>query len=376
MTAAKLNGISMRTVALPVGMTAALMLTACGADGGGEDASAQELTVATAAQPGTPSAYVSEWFFDEVENRSDGRLTFDVLAPDSLCDADEIAECTKDGRADVGMSIPDYTPQMFPSLTVVSIPFTADDSQAVMQSLHQVNNEHEGAQRVWEQNGLVPISHWPVGRLLLGSSEPVENVADMEGQRWRVSGPYLQSAVETAGGDNVALTAPETYEGIERGVADGVGFAIDGATEYKLMELLPYWTDPGTGHYSTFGLWMNQGIYDGLDEEARGALDEVTEELNSGEGVRQFAEGAKGQCDRLLDSEDVEGVDRWDEEATEEWSELVGDDLQEAWVSDNEGNLDDAAGYLESYTSALESADEENSIEDPMIECVDRALEQ
>lgn len=367
----------MRHAALP--LVAVLALSGCGSGGGGgeADGDAVELTVATAAQPTTPHAQVSEWFFEEIEERTDGQLTFDVTPPDSLCDADEIAVCTQDGRADVGMSIPEYTPQMFAPLTVVSIPFTADSSQAVMQSLHLANSEHEGAQQIWEQNGLVPIAHWPVGRLLLGSPEPVAGVADIDGLRWRVSGPYLQHAVEAAGGTNIALTAPETYEGIERGVADAVGFAMDGATDFGLMELLPYWTDPGTGHYSTFGLWMNQSVYDGLPEDLRSVFDEVAEELNGGTGIEMFAEGAEGQCDQLLDNETTEGLDRWSEEATQEWSDLVGEDLQQQWISDAEDNgLADAADYLDIYTEALEEADGEDLIEDPVVACVDRALEQ
>lgn len=381
MTAVTTRRAPSRWAVLPVGMAAALVLAACGnGDGGGDgaDGEAVELTVATAAQPTTPHALVTQWFFDEVEERSDGQLTFDVTPPDSLCDADEIAVCAQDGRADVGVSIPEYTPQLFAPLTVVSIPFTADSSQAVMQSLHQANNEHEGAQEIWEQNGLVPVAHWPVGRLLLGSAEPVEGIEDVAGQRWRVSGPYLQHAVEEAGGTNVALTAPETYEGIERGVADAVGFAIDGATDFGLMELLPYWTDPGTGHYSTFGMWMNQSAYEDLPDDLREVFDEVTEDLNAGTGVEMFAEGAEGQCEQLMENETTEAVDRWSEDATQEWSDLIGDDLQQRWIEDAEENgLDDASGYLDSYTAALEEAQSgEDIIEDPVVECIDRALEQ
>src|SRR5699024_3364985 len=142
----------------------------------------------------------------------------------------------------VGVTIPDYTPQMFPQITVVSVPFVAADQQAQMQALYTVNHEHEGAQQVWDDNNLVMISHWSAGRLALGSPEPINSIEDMKGMRWRVSGPYLQRAMEEVGGSNIALPAPDTYEAIERGVADAAGFALDGAVDYKLMELLPYWT--------------------------------------------------------------------------------------------------------------------------------------
>lgn len=355
--------------------TAALVLAACG-NGSSDTADAEgesvELVVATMAEEGTVGAAVQNWFVDEVESRSDGRLTFDVTAPNSLCPAAEISACTRDGRTDVGVSIPDYTPQMFPQITVVSVPFLATDQQALMQALYDVNHEHEGAMQIWEQNNLEMIAHWSAGRLVLASDQPVESIEDMKGLRWRVSGPYLQQAVEAAGGSNVALAAPETYEGIERGVADAASFALDGMVAYQLLELLPYYTDPGTGHYNTFGMWFNADVYEGLPDDLRQIVDEVTVEVNGGEGTAAFRAVAEEQCTTVMENENVENFDAWSEEATQEWKDLVGDDLLTQWVSDAESNgLNDAQAYLDRYTELLDEFNDEQS-SDPTIECVER----
>lgn len=351
-------------------LAATMLLAACGADDGGSTGSGDEtveLTVATFAQPDSVGEAVSSWFYEEVEARSDGRLTFDVTAPDSLCAANEIAVCVQDGRADLGVTIPDYTPQMFPTVTLISVPFLTEDSQALMQTLHQLNGEHEGAQQVWEDNGLTPIAHFSAGRLVLGSEEPIESIADMAGLRWRVSGAYLQRAIEAAGGSNVAVTAPETYEAIERGLADTVGFPIDGATQYQLMELLPYWTDPGSGHYTTIGMWMNRDVYEGLPDDLRAVVDEVTDELNSGEGVLAFNEVAAELCNLLEDNATDLGM--WGEAATEEWRAAIGDELLDQWAQDaTAAGLEDAEGYREAYLDLLGQHD--GSVPDPTLECV------
>lgn len=359
---------------LSVATVTALALTACGGgdggDGAGADGEQVELTVATFAQPDSVSEAVTGWFYDEVESRSDGRLTFDVTPPDSMCDAAEISVCVQDGRADVGVTIPDYTTQTFPTVSLVSVPFITEDAQALMQTLYEVNMEHEGAQQVWDNNGLHPIGHFSAGRLILGSDDPVNSISDMEGKRWRVAGPYLQRAVEAAGGSNVALTAPETYEGIERGVADAVGFPMDGATEYQLMELLPYWTDPGTGHYTTVGMWMNQDTYEGLPDDLRQIVDEVTAEFNEGAGIEQFNEVTQGQCDVLL--ENVEEFDAWDAEATAEWRAAIDEDLLDLWVQEAESNgVQDAEGYLALYQEKM-GANQSGDTVDPAVECVER----
>lgn len=357
--------------------SAALLLAACGGgSNGGADGDSMELVVATMAEVGTVGAVVQDWFVAEVESRSDGRLTFDVTAPNSLCPANEISVCTQDGRADVGVSIPDYTPQIFPQITVVSVPFVAADQQALMQALYDVNHEHEGAMQLWDSNNLTMIAHWSAGRLTMASDEPVGSIEDMRGLRWRVSGPYLQRAVEAAGGSNVALAAPETYEGIERGVADAASFALDGMVAYQLVELLPHYSDPGTGHYNTFGMWFNDDVYEDLPDDLREIVDEVTAELNGGEGTAAFREVAEEQCTMVMEHDNVESFTAWSEEATQEWQDLVGEELLTTWVNDAEGNgLEDAQGYLDAYMALLEEYDDPEAT-DPTIECVERFASQ
>lgn len=359
--------------AMAVAATAAITLSACGQGASSAEGGSVTLTVATAATEGTPNAAVQDWFFEEVESRSEGRLSFDVLPTDALCAPPEVVVCVQDGRADVGISIPDYTPQLFPTLTIVGLPFSSENSQGVMQALYELHSEHEGAQKFWDQQGLTPIAHWSVGRLALGSKEPVESVDEVAGKRWRLSGPNLQAAAELAGGTNVALTAPETYEGIERGVADAVGFALDGPVNFKLMELLPYWTDAGTGHYSTFGMWFNKGKYDGLPEDLRAIVEDVQRDLNGGEGVKAFSEGAADQCQQMLDSPDVKDFSRWSEEASQEWEGKIGDQLKDKWLADAAAaGLEDPQSYLDGYLQKLDEAGTADLITDPVIDCVDK----
>lgn len=355
---------------LAAGSALALGLTACAGGVTGASSSDQiELEVATFAPPGSIPENVTNRFFDMVEKRSDGQLTFNVTAPESVCPANEIATCVQDGRVDVGISIPDYNAQLFPTIALVSVPFLTDDAQALMGALHEVNATHEGAANLWEQHGIHPLAHFSPGRLILGTEEPLDSIDGISGQRWRVSGEYLQESIEAAGGSNVALTAPETYESIQRGVADAVGFPMDGATQFHLMELLPHWSDPGSGHYTTIGFWMNADTYSGLPDDLRAVVDEVTEELNGGMGTEAFAEVAAGQCEAL--TETAQSITRWPESGSQGWDEAIGDGLINDWVQSAEDlGLEDAEGYRDAFLSALET--HRGDTEDPMDTCLNQ----
>ncbi|WP_324276735.1 TRAP transporter substrate-binding protein DctP [Blastococcus brunescens] len=321
------------------------------------------------AEAGDVGDRVTRWFTDEVEERTEGRVTFDITPANSLCPANEIAICVQDGRADMGLSITDYTPQLFPTISVANLPFVAHDQQAFMQSMYEVNQENEGARQVWEDNGLVPIAHFSPGRLLLGSPEPVESVADIPDVSWRQSGQYILEAVDAAGGSAVTLPVPELYEALERGVVEGTGMSLNGVTAYQFDELLPYWTDPGVGHYNSYGMWINFDVYSDLSDEDRAILDEVTEELNGGAATDIARELAGEQCQAVHERTENLTLDQWSDEATDEWAEMVRDEQLDSWVSATEAaGLTGAQEYLDTYLELLEANDTESV--DPTLECI------
>lgn len=364
-----------RTSGLAIVAVAGLALTGCAGinnasgsgDAGGETVT---WTLVTGAQADTPNAAVQDWFMDRVEEETDGRLSFERTATESLCKAPEVADCVRDGRAQIGVTVPDYTPQYFPSTSMVSIPFLSQNAQAAMQSIYDLHENYAPAQEIMERNGLHHVATWPVGRFLLGGHDAITSTDQFQGAQVRVSGPIIQQAIGDEGANIVAVTAPETYESVERGVVSAIGGAIDFPVNYGLMELLPEWTDPGVGQYSTFGMWVNASAYEDLPDDLREALDRVTEELNTGEGIAAFNEVAAGQCEQMLEAPTVRSLDAWDEEQTAEWRDSLGDTGEQMWVDlATEQGLDDAQGVLDEYKAGLESYDDV-AYDDATVACV------
>lgn len=371
---------SIRTTLLAASVAATLTLAACGggtSEGGDSTADGQTVTFTTATmvQPNVPSAPVQDWFYDQLEERSDGRITVERTEPETICKAAEIAECVRDGRADIGVSISDYTPQLFPTMSLVTVPFMADNSQALMEALYKANTENAAAAAMWDSIGIELIAAWGPGKLIIGSNEPIDSIADISGVRFRVTGAFLQQAFEQVGANVVALTASETYEGIERGIADAVAWTLDGPVDYKLMEQLSTWADPGVGHYTTFAIWMNQDVYDSLPDDLKAIVDEVRDDLNGGAGMEAFNATTEVQCDTLLDFANTESLTAWDESATAEWKDAVQAAMLDEWVAQaTEAGLADAEGYLADYQAALEEASSQPDIvQDPVAACVAEA---
>lgn len=367
-----------------VGAAALMLLTACGggdsSGGSGGDGGGDAEFVfhhATMIQPNVPSAPVESWFYDQLEERSDGRIKIDRTEPDSICPANEVAECIRDGRADIGTSIIDYSPQMFPSLTLVSVPFMVDNSQALMQTLYKMNTENEDAVAKWDEIGLKYVAAWGPGKLIVGGNKPIRDLSDVENLRTRVTGGFLQRAFEGGGANVVALTAPETYEGIERGMADAVAWTMDGPVDYKMIELLSDWRDPGIGHYTAFSLWINKDKFDALPDDLKAIVDEVAAELSAGEGMKKFNEMTTVQCDTLLAHPNMKNFEAWNEADTNAWRDEVQQGLLDSWVEDATKNgLNNAEQYLAEYEALIQEASEQpDLVQDPVETCIERFQE-
>lgn len=370
---------------LGVAAVAAMALAGCANGGtstgdGGESAAEGEVfefTLANGALEGTPHAAIMNAYLDLVEEKSEGRITFERTAFEALCSVAEVVDCVRDGRADIGATVPDYTPQLFPSLSVVGIPFQNTDIQATTEALYEMHTTYEPVMQQFEQNGLQYVATWPVGTMFIGSKEPIESVADFEGLRGRASGPVTQATLENAGMSINAITAPETYESLQRGVIDTVAAALDFAVNYKVNELLPHWTDPGMGQYSSYGMWWSTEAYDSLPDDLKAVVDEATAELNGGTAIETYNETIGEVCEGMLSATTVESFTRWDESATQEWRDAVGSSADELWVETAEGyGMQNAQDYLDEYKSTYDSLVSPDNPQDAAVDCVDRWQEQ
>ncbi|GAA2034029.1 C4-dicarboxylate TRAP transporter substrate-binding protein [Yaniella flava] len=363
-----------------VAAAGALALTACGdgvVDQGGGSGETFEFTQANGALDGTPHAAVSEAYMDAVEEASDGQITFERTSFEATCAMDEVADCVSDGRADIGVTVTDYTPHLLPTLSVMSISFLNNDIQASVEALYDVHNNYEPASQELENANLEYIGAWPVGALLLGSDEPIESLEAVNGMSARAAGPVTQRTLEAAGINVNAITAAETYESLQRGVIDSVASSLDFAVNYNITEQLPYWVDPGLGQYTAYGMWWNKDAYDSLTPELQETVDGVTQEFNQGEIIATSNGALEEVCQGMLDSPDVENFSSWPEEETQAWEDLAGDEAQAAWLEIMEDyNFTDAEAYLDEYVAAYESHESEENPVDAGIACADTWQEQ
>jgi TRAP-type transport system periplasmic protein len=93
---------------------------------------------------------------------------------------------------------------------------------------------------------------------LLVTKEPVNNLSDLKGKKFRTWGEDLPMLFKAAGATPVTIFMPEIYENLQRGVIDGCPFSLDLVVAYKLYEVAKHITEVVIWEGPAWGLWISE----------------------------------------------------------------------------------------------------------------------
>lgn len=374
----------------------ALIASACGDaddtdpaasdDGGTEDTDDSEgeeqpadpgaeftLTLANFNQESYAETRSIEKWLDAIEERSDGRISFERFHGETLCEGPEIVECTIDGRADVGFTIPGYTPDRFPIAEIMGLPFQTVNGEAAMQAYDRLEEEVPAVAAEAENLGLKSIGYTMADRAIIGGTEPLESIDDLDGKSIRSVGPGAELAIQAVGGNPVSMPASDLYEGMQRGVLDVWLNNIVGLIAINMFEVSDYIYDPGFGLYTIVAAHMSQESYDELPEDLQQVIDEVTEEWIASTAYEGYAEGYDELCSDFLENnaDQLEVWERWPDEEIQRWEEALGDGAVDHWIETARGQgVENPEEVLEKYQEFLAEAEEESTYESPIEDCM------
>ncbi|TFV83880.1 hypothetical protein E4V99_02020 [Microbacterium sp. dk485] len=388
--------------AVAAAATAVAVLAGCsgspapssGAEGGGDYAEGEwEVTITSVAADQSVLRPAQEWYMDQVEERTDGAITFNRTTANEICaQADQYA-CIEDGSAQLLVTVPNYQPSIFVPNSLPEITFGPTNSAAITAAMAELTETNEDVKAFLDAKNLYSVSTWSVGNILVGSNTPLEGPADLEGLTMRTAGTIAAPNFAAAGVVPTQVTADEAYNSFSTGLVSAAAGAMDFVVAWKLGEVLKHWVDTGQGVYSEFAMYWAKDYYDEFPDDIKATLEEVADELNSGAEIEVWKNGydsADGthfvgtdeQCEMISSIPNVETLTAWDEETVAEFEELGalvdGETYtnEELWVRNaTAAGLTNAEGVLEDYWTLIEKYEAEYddpalSI-DPVTSCIE-----
>lgn len=269
----------MRYAAYALSMAATVSLLS-----GAAIAQTTTLTMSSWVPPshGLTKEMLPQWA-EQVEKASKGRIKLQMLAKHPSA-APGTFDAVKDGLVDVSFVTASYTPARHVLPLMAELP--GGGPTAVINSVAFSRIHYKYFQQAGEYKGvklLGVFTHGP-GQMF-NSKRAITKVEDLAGMKIRTGGGIAEEMARALGASAFVKPAPESYELLSTGVADGTFFPLESVQSFKLTGVIKYATlFPGGFYGSAFGFFMNEDKFNKLSKEDQDAILSV-----SGENIARIA---------------------------------------------------------------------------------------
>ena len=237
------------------------------------------------------TANVLQVWANDVEKATSGRVKFTMLpkhpsAPPGTFDA------VRDGLVDLSFVTASYTPARHILPLMPELPGGGDTALANSVAYSRIHWKY--FQKVGEYRGVKLLGVFTHGPGQMFTKKPVAGIGDVQGLKIRTGGGVAEQVAKALGASAFVKPAPESYELLSSGVADGVFFPLESIISFKLDTVLEQATlFPGGMYSSAFGFFMNEEKWNKLPKQDQEAIDKL-----SGEYIARLAGNSWDEADR------------------------------------------------------------------------------
>ena len=237
------------------------------------------------------TAVVLQGWANEAEKVTNGRVKFQMLpkhpsAPPGTFDA------VREGLVDLSYVTASYTPARHIMPMLPELPGAGDTALVNSVAYSRIHWKH--LHKVGEYKGVKLLGVFTHGPGQMFTKRPVHNINDVQGLKIRTGGGVAEAVAKALGTSAFVKPAPESYELLKSGVADGVFFPMESIISFKLDTVLEQATlFPGGMYSSAFGFFMNEEKWNKLPKQDQDAIDKI-----SGEWIARHAGQSWDEADR------------------------------------------------------------------------------
>ncbi len=237
------------------------------------------------------TSVVLQGLANEVEKATNGRVKLQMVAkhpsaPPGTFDA------VRDGLVDLSYVTASYTPARHILPLMAELPGAGDT--ALVNSVAYSRVYWKYFDKVGEYKGVKQLGVFTHGPGQMFTKRPVSGINDVQGLKIRTGGGVAEAVAKALGTSAFVKPAPESYELLQSGVADGVFFPLESIVSFKLDTLLQQATlFPGGMYSSAFGFFMNEDKWNKLPKQDQDAIEKL-----AGEHLARLAGASWDEADR------------------------------------------------------------------------------
>ncbi len=246
--------------------------------------------------PGHPiTANMLVPFCADIEKVTAGRVKCNIL-PKAPVGAVQTFDGIKDGLMDLSLIVHGYTPGRFALSDAPEFPFMGDTAEVTAVAYERVYERMLA--RANEHKDVVLLSVFTHGPgQMYNTRRAIKALRDLDGLKIRVGGGLVNDIAKALGAVPMLKPAPESYELLSSGVADGLFFPKESALSFKLVPLIKHVTYVPGGLYNVSFAWIaNPAKWNQIPEADRKAIQPLLGEALARRSGRAWdAADAKGE---------------------------------------------------------------------------------
>src|SRR3989454_8080310 len=237
------------------------------------------------------TSVVLQGWATEIEKATNGRVKLQMLpkhpsAPPGTFDA------VRDGLVDVSYVTASYTPARHILPLMSELPGAGDTALVNSVAYSRIHWKH--FDKVGEYKGVKLLGVFTHGPGQMFTKRSVAGLNDIQGLKIRTGGGVAEAVAKALGTSAFVKPAPESYELLSSGVADGVFFPLESIVSFKLDTVLEQATlFPGGMYSSAFGFFMNEDKWNKLPKQDQEAIAKI-----SGEHIARLAGTSWDEADK------------------------------------------------------------------------------
>jgi TRAP-type C4-dicarboxylate transport system substrate-binding protein len=226
-----------------------------------------------------PTHHLTVWqanWAADVEKATGGRVKFQGL-PKAPAAAPGTFDAVRDGLVDLSYVTASYTPARHILPLMAELPgagATAEINSVAFSRIHW-----KYFQKVGEYKGVKLLGVWTHGPGQMFTKKPMKSLAEFQNQKIRTGGGIAEAVANALGASAFVKPAPESYELLNSGVADGVFFPFESIVSFKLDKVIGQATVfPGGLYSSAFGFFMNEDKWNKIAKQDQDIIEKYSYE--------------------------------------------------------------------------------------------------
>jgi len=247
-----------------------------------------------------PTHHLTVWqqnWAADLEKATNGRIKTQSL-PKAPAAAPGTFDAVRDGLMDFSYVTASYTPARHILPLIAELPgagATAEINSVAYSRIHW-----KYFQKVGEYKGVKLLAVWTHGPGQMFTKKPIKSLAEFQNQKIRTGGGIAEAVANALGASAFVKPAPESYELLNSGVADGVFFPFESIVSFKLDKVIGQATVfPGGLYSSAFGFFMNEEKWNKLSKQDQDIIEKMSGEAAARSNGKSWDNADKVGLDAL-----------------------------------------------------------------------------